>query len=84
MIVRSSQITQAKISLDLVYTSGKSKLFRKTSGTAGVCDSAGDIFLFVSTGEIPEHDVKRNVLLNRLLLFSHKMHIIEVLTAHSH
>lgn len=59
MIVRSFQIAQAKISLYLIYTSGKLKLFRKTSDTAGVCDSAGDIFLFVSTGEIPEHNVKR-------------------------
>lgn len=84
MIIRSFQIAQAKFSLDLIYTSGNLKLFRKTSGTAYVCDSVGDIFLFVSTGEIPEHGVKRKRAVEWTLFFTNKMCIIEVLTAHSH
>lgn len=84
MVIGPFQISQAKISLDLIYTSGKLKLFRKTSGTASVCDLVGDIFLFVGTGELPERGVKRKCAVEWTSFFSHKMCIIKVLTAHSH
>lgn len=40
--------------------------------------------LFVSTGEIPEHGVKRKCSVEQTLFFSHGLCIIEVLTTHSH
>lgn len=40
--------------------------------------------LFVSTGEIPAHGVKRKCSVEQTFFFSHGLCIIEVLTTHSH
>lgn len=54
------------------------------SGTAGVCDSFGDIFLFLSTSEIARHGIKKKRDVGWTLFFPPKMCIIEVLTIHNH